>query len=177
MPRYPATKVPLSCENISIELAQQVLSESWGNIAQAADALGVPSRDFRFLVRTTPALTAIVDEASELYCDKAESILRDALESENELRRDVASRFVAQACPIRVAPTSSSLAPSAVRYSVKSSRLMNARRPWSLRTIFMPRIPSAFASKFNVPVTTFNSRVLRSALRIAEVDPVFGTGG
>ena len=94
MPRYPATKVPPSCENISIELAQQVLAESWGNIAQAADVLGVPSRDFRFMVRMTPALTAVVDEASELHCDKAESILRDALESENELRRDVASRFV-----------------------------------------------------------------------------------
>jgi hypothetical protein len=94
MPRYPTTKVPPSCENISIELAQQVLTETWGNIAQAADALGVPSRDFRLLVRTTPALTAVVEEAGELYCDKAESILRDALESENELRRDVASRFV-----------------------------------------------------------------------------------
>ena len=94
MPRYPATKAPPSCENISIELAQQVLAETWGNIAQAADALGVPSRDFRYLVRTTPVLTGVVDEASELYCDKAESILRDALESENELRRDVASRFV-----------------------------------------------------------------------------------
>jgi hypothetical protein len=94
MPRYPATKVPPSCENISIELAQQVLAESWGNIAQAADALGVPSRDFRFLVRTTPALTAVAEEASELFCDRAESILRDALQSENELRRDVASRFV-----------------------------------------------------------------------------------
>ena len=94
MPRYPATKVPPSCENISIELAQQVLAESWGNIAHAADALGVPSRDFRFLVRTTPALTAVVEEASELFCDRAEIILRDALESENELRRDVASRFV-----------------------------------------------------------------------------------
>jgi hypothetical protein len=94
MPRYPATKVPPSCENISIELAQQVLAESWGNISVAADALGVPSRDFRFLVRTTPALTAVAEEAGELYCDKAESILRDALESENELRRDVAARFV-----------------------------------------------------------------------------------
>jgi hypothetical protein len=94
MPRYPAAKVPPSCENISIELAQQVLAESWGNIAQAADALGVPSRDFRFLVRTTPALTAVADEAGELYCDKAESILRGALESENDLRRDVAARFV-----------------------------------------------------------------------------------
>jgi hypothetical protein len=94
MPRYPATKVPPSCENISIELAQQVLAESWGNISVAADALGVPSRDFRFLVRTTPALTAVAEEAGELYCDKAEGILRDALESENELRRDVASRFV-----------------------------------------------------------------------------------
>ena len=94
MPRYPATKIPPSCENISIELAQQVLAESWGNIAHAADALGVPSRDFRFLVRTTPALTAVAEEASELFCDRAEIILRDALESENELRRDVASRFV-----------------------------------------------------------------------------------
>jgi hypothetical protein len=94
MPRYPATKVPSSCENISIELAQQVLAESWGNIARAADALGVPSRDFRLLVRTTPALTAVAEEASELFCDKAEIILRDALESVNELRRDVASRFV-----------------------------------------------------------------------------------
>jgi hypothetical protein len=94
MPRYPATKIPPNCENISIELAKRVLAESWGNIARAADALGVPSRDFRFLVRTTPALTAVADEASELFCDKAEMILRDALESENELRRDVASRFV-----------------------------------------------------------------------------------
>src|SRR6516225_3220686 len=93
MPRYP-TKVPPSCEHIPIELAQQVLAESWGNIAQAADVLGVPSRDFRFMVRTTPALTAVADEASELFCDRAESILRDALESENELRRDVAARFV-----------------------------------------------------------------------------------
>jgi hypothetical protein len=94
MPRYPATKAPPSCENISIELAKQVLAELWGNIAQAADALGVPSRDFRFLVRTMPELTAVADEAGELYCDKAESILRDALESENDLRRDVAARFV-----------------------------------------------------------------------------------
>jgi hypothetical protein len=94
MPRYPATKVPPSCENIAIELAQQVLAESWGNIAQAADALGVPSRDFRFFVRMTPALTSVAEEAGELYCDKAEGILRDALESENDLRRDVAARFV-----------------------------------------------------------------------------------
>ena len=94
MPRYPATKIPPSCENISIELAKRVLAESWGDVARAADALGVPSRDFRFLVRTTPELTAVADEASELFCDKAEIILRDALESENELRRDVAARFV-----------------------------------------------------------------------------------
>jgi hypothetical protein len=60
MPRYPATKIPLSCENISIELAKRVLAESWGNVSKAADALGVPSHDFRFLVRMTSALTAIV---------------------------------------------------------------------------------------------------------------------
>src|SRR6516162_3540511 len=94
MPRYPATKLPPSCANISIELAQQVLAESWGNISAAADALGVPSRHFRMFVRTTPALAAVAEEAGELYCDKAEGILRDALESENELRRDVAARFV-----------------------------------------------------------------------------------
>jgi hypothetical protein len=94
MPRYPAIKIPPSCENISIELAKRVLAESWGNVSKAAGALGVPTRDFRFLVRITPALTAVADEASEIFCDKAEMILRDALESENELRRDVASRFV-----------------------------------------------------------------------------------
>ena len=93
MPRYPATKIPPSCENISIELAKRVLAESWGNIARAADALGVPSRDFRFLVRTTPELTAVADEANELFCDKAEMILRDALESENELRRESRTSF------------------------------------------------------------------------------------
>jgi hypothetical protein len=70
------------------------LAETWGNISEAADALGVPSHDFRLLVRTTPALTAVVDEVSEIFCDKAEAILREALESEHELRRDVASRFV-----------------------------------------------------------------------------------
>jgi hypothetical protein len=42
----------------------------------------------------TPELAAAAEEAGELYCDKAEGILRDALESENELRRDVAARFV-----------------------------------------------------------------------------------
>jgi len=42
----------------------------------------------------TPALMSVADEASEILCDKAETILRDALESENEARRDVASRFV-----------------------------------------------------------------------------------
>jgi hypothetical protein len=94
MPRYPTARVPRSCENISIELAKRVLAESWGNVARAAEALGVPSRDFRFMVRMTPALTAVADEASEIFCDKAEGILREALESENESRRDVASRFV-----------------------------------------------------------------------------------
>ena len=94
MPRYPTPKVPTSCENISIELAKRVLAQSWGNVARAAEELGVPTRDFRFLVRTTPELTAVAYEAGELFCDKAEDILRDALESENEARRDVASRFV-----------------------------------------------------------------------------------
>ena len=94
MPRYSTPRVPSSCENISIELAKRMLIELWGNVARAAEALGVPSRDFRFLVRTTPALTAVADEASDIFCDKAEGILREALESENEARRDVASRFV-----------------------------------------------------------------------------------
>jgi hypothetical protein len=35
-----------------------------------------------------------VDEVMEIFCDKAEAILREALESEHEGRRDVASRFV-----------------------------------------------------------------------------------
>ena len=94
MPRYPATKIPPSCENISIDLAKRVLTEAWSNVSEAADAIGVPSCDFRFLVRTTPALTAVVDEVNEIFCDKAEAILREALEREHELRRDVASRFV-----------------------------------------------------------------------------------
>jgi len=42
----------------------------------------------------TPALMSVADEASEILCDKAETILREALESENEASRDVASRFV-----------------------------------------------------------------------------------
>ena len=94
MPRYLATKIPPSCENISVDLAKRVLAEAWGNVSEAADALGIPSRDFRLLVRTTPVLTAVVDEVNEIFCDKAEAILREALESEHELRRDVASRFV-----------------------------------------------------------------------------------
>ena len=60
----------------------------------------------------TPALTAVVDEASELYCDKAEGIPRDALESENELRRDVASRFVLSG---KGAPRPADRFPAAIR--------------------------------------------------------------
>jgi hypothetical protein len=77
-----------------MDLAKRVLAEMWGNVSEAADALGVPSRDFRLLVRTTPVLTAVADEVNEIFCDKAEAILRQALESEHDLRRDVASRFV-----------------------------------------------------------------------------------
>ncbi len=72
------------------------MAESSGNISKTANAPGVPSRDFRFLVRMTPALMAVADEASEIFCDKAETTLRDALESENEARRDVASRYRAE---------------------------------------------------------------------------------
>jgi hypothetical protein len=72
----------------------RVLAEKWGNISKAADALGVPSCDFRYWVRMTPALTAVMDEVTEFFCDKAEAILREALESDHDLRRDVASRFV-----------------------------------------------------------------------------------
>jgi hypothetical protein len=35
-----------------------------------------------------------VDEVMEIFSDKAEAIFREALESEHEGRRDVASRFV-----------------------------------------------------------------------------------
>jgi hypothetical protein len=59
-----------------MDLAKRVLAEMWGNVSEAADALGVPSRDFRLLVRTTPMLTAVVDEVNEIFCDKAEAILR-----------------------------------------------------------------------------------------------------
>ena len=34
MPRYPATKIPPSCENISIDLAKRVLTEAWGNVSK-----------------------------------------------------------------------------------------------------------------------------------------------
>jgi hypothetical protein len=94
MPRYPEFKVPPSCDNISIELAMRVLAESYGNVSKAADVLGVPSGDLRYWVRHTPALTAVVDEVMEIFCDRAEAILREALESEHEVWRDAASRFV-----------------------------------------------------------------------------------
>jgi hypothetical protein len=94
MPRYPEPKVPRSCENIPIELAMRVLAESWGNVSKAAGVLGVPSGDLRYWVRHTPALTAVVDEVMEIFCDEAEAILREALESQHEVRRDTASRFV-----------------------------------------------------------------------------------
>ena len=94
MPRYPEAKVPSSCEHIPLEFAMRVLAESWGNVSKAAAALGVPSRDFRLWVQNMPALSAVVDEVMNIYCDRAEAILREALESPNEARRDVASRFV-----------------------------------------------------------------------------------
>jgi hypothetical protein len=127
MPRYPATKIPPSCENISIDLAKRVLAESWGNVSEAADALGVPSRDFRLLVRTTPVLTAVVDEVNEIFCDKAEAILREALESEHELRRDVASRFA----PSRVSGASLKARSSSSLASMSRWKQVRALTPWN----------------------------------------------
>jgi hypothetical protein len=94
MPRYPELKVPPSCENTPIELAMRVLAESWGNVSKAAGVLGVPSGGLRYWVKHTPALTAVVDEVMEIFCDRAEAILCEAMDSEHEVRRDTASRFV-----------------------------------------------------------------------------------
>ena len=94
MARYPTAKVPESCEGVSIDLLRRVLRDACGNVGDAAHLLGVPSSDLRAFVRMTPELMAVLDEATELFCDRAEAILREALESDNEARRDVASRFV-----------------------------------------------------------------------------------
>lgn len=76
---------------------QEVRTALWltaGNITNAASVLKVTSMRLRTFVRNSPYLSAEVEEAKEQVVDKAESIVVDALDSNDPTRQDQMARYV-----------------------------------------------------------------------------------
>jgi hypothetical protein len=78
--------IPISCRELDPATVEAQLVKHRCNIAGAARVLGVPASDLRRLVSWGP-LAAAVSEQVERAIDKAEAVLRDALESPDALTR------------------------------------------------------------------------------------------
>ena len=65
--------------DLDIEKARRELLGADGIVSMAAQALGVPSGDFRLLVYTRPELMDEVREAEARVVDEAEALLREAI--------------------------------------------------------------------------------------------------
>lgn len=80
---------------IGIEEARTALWRCNGNVSRAAALLKVTSMRLRNVVRKSPRLTREVDEARQRRIDKAEEIVDEALDDDQDKnRRDSMARFV-----------------------------------------------------------------------------------
>jgi len=66
-----------------------------GNVSRAAEYLKVPSTRLRYFVEKSPYLKRELRESLEIYVDRAEEIVDEALnDDEDKSRRDQMARFV-----------------------------------------------------------------------------------
>ena len=80
---------------LDIEECRTALWMTRGNITKAAKVMKVPSDRFRRFVRSSPRLSATVEEAQETLLDMAEEQVAEALEdTEDTVRADSMAKFV-----------------------------------------------------------------------------------
>lgn len=81
---------------LDIQECRTALWRCRGNITKASELLKIPSNRLRNFVKKSPFLSEEQKEAQERLMDKAEDILYEALEDEDDPgRRDTMARFVA----------------------------------------------------------------------------------
>jgi hypothetical protein len=90
----PAKRVPESVAHLDVEIVSAALIRHDANVRNAAQALGVPSRDLRKLVLIDQRLADAALEAVELRLDDAEANLSEALRCGDPRRRDAVSMFM-----------------------------------------------------------------------------------
>ena len=80
-------RFPESLRHLDLTVVGRALVETEGNVTAAAKKLGVPSHELRRLTWSVPALMDVALELAERMVDRAESRLREALESDNPGQR------------------------------------------------------------------------------------------
>ena len=91
----PTELIMLPYRVLTVEEVAPILEAEHGNVTQTSAILNVDAIRLRAFVNTTPALSAIIQEAREQLADTAEGVLREALTDEKDAgRRDSASKFV-----------------------------------------------------------------------------------
>jgi hypothetical protein len=88
------TKVPASLANIDLDRVRRALFKADGNLNRAAKALKVASSDLRRRTWRHPTLIMDTLEQARRLVDKAESKLRQALDSDHKERSLRAATFI-----------------------------------------------------------------------------------
>jgi hypothetical protein len=80
---------------LDIEECRTAIWKARGNVSRAAEFLKVPSTRLRYFVGKSPYLTRELRESLEIHVDRAEEIVDEALnDEEDKARRDQMARFV-----------------------------------------------------------------------------------
>lgn len=93
LPTAPYDQRPASMP-LDVEECRTAIWRTAGNVTRAAGLLKVPSQRLRTFIKSHDRLKREVEEASEQVLDKAEDVVRDALDDPD--RADAMARFVLQ---------------------------------------------------------------------------------
>jgi len=94
LPTMPYDQRPIEIP-LDVEECRTAIWRAKGNVSRAAEILKVPSSRLRNFIQRSPYLTRELRESLELHVDKAEEIVDEALNDEDDKsRRDQMARFV-----------------------------------------------------------------------------------
>lgn len=94
LPTMPYDQRPVELP-LDIEECRTAIWKARGNVSRAAEFLKVPSTRLRYFVQKSPYLTRELRESLEIHVDRAEEIVDEALnDEEDKARRDQMARFV-----------------------------------------------------------------------------------
>jgi hypothetical protein len=89
-----SSNLPASCIDLDLKRVYRELVRTGGSIIAAAHRLNVPPEDLRRMTTQVPVLLEAALEAEEQNLDKAEGVMREALDSDDKMRRFKAAAFV-----------------------------------------------------------------------------------